>query len=107
MISPQNIKTFKIVYNIVSPTGIAGVSPKHMQINAINTESAIEVLRSIVAKDEGCTIRINKIEIQSAVGELNKKKKKKISVLRWIARGIVGVIMLAIFATKFYSNYIN
>ena len=100
MDSTEILKIYSIVYKRVSPTGTISMSSEKQKIEAKNNEAAIEILRSTVLEDGDSGIRIDRIENLS-VPKIPEKKRKR-SVLGWLAAGIFVVAALAKLLTKLF-----
>tara|TARA_B100000780_G_C20841707_1_gene334515 strand:+ start:217 stop:519 length:303 start_codon:yes stop_codon:yes gene_type:complete len=94
----ENIKYYNFVYRTINPAGIIDLSYRKKTIGAQNQEAAVQILRSTLVQDEVSNIRIDRIE-NSSVSKIPEKKKKR-SILGWLAIGV----LIAGFAASLLSK---
>ena len=95
----KNLKEFCIVYRIITPDGIIGISYLKYEIEAKNKEAAIQALRNTLSEDD-VTIRIDKIEHLNQKEQVKPKRKR--SALGWIALGVICAGFLSRLVSKLF-----
>ena len=98
-----NLKYYNVVYRIINSDGIIDLSYKKKTIGAQNQESAVEILRSTSLEDGASAIRIDRIDkVENSSAPKIPEKKKKKSVLGWVAMSIFIVAMSAKLLSKLF-----
>mgnify|MGYP006080493831 FL=1 len=95
----ENLKSYYVMYSTIAPSGIHDMSHKKQKIDAKSEGAAIENIKLIAQQDGGRSVRIDSIKEINLPEKLEKKKKR--SVLGWLAVGLFILASLAKLIDKF------
>ena len=90
----KNLKSYNFTYRTINPDGIINVGYNKKKIAAENQETAINIFRSMLLKDGVSDIRIDRIDrIEDSSAPKVPEKKRKRSILGWLAFSILALAM--------------